>query len=157
MRSTQLLVAEEFLEHVKTLPLQYDKGIYFAFLEDYGTHYTKTGKAGGEYELIYILNQDTIKAKSRLMLASVSFRKNTCSVARALSTVMLIFIFLADLTEHTIQNCVKLGVGADFGVSFRLNATLDKKCENVTNKNTGQQVFFSCFSAYNTHVLHIGQ
>lgn len=76
MRSTQLQVAEEFLEHVKILPLQYDKGIYFAFLEDYGTHYTRTGKAGGEYELIYVLNQDTIKAKSRFALVFPSER--TC-------------------------------------------------------------------------------
>lgn len=149
MRSTQLQVAEEFLEHIKTLPLQYDKGIYFAFLEDYGTHYTKTGKAGGEYDLIYILNQDTIKAKSRFALASVSYRmNNTCSVVRALSRV--IFIFLADLTENMIQKCVKLGVGADFGItsSSSLNVNLNNKdCDTVTNKNQGQQikVFFMFF------------
>uniref|UniRef100_A0A3Q0R4Z0 Complement component C9 n=1 Tax=Amphilophus citrinellus TaxID=61819 RepID=A0A3Q0R4Z0_AMPCI len=60
MRSRDLRVADEFLEHVKSLPLQYEKGIYFAFLEDYGTHYTKNGKSGGEYELIYVLNHDAI-------------------------------------------------------------------------------------------------
>ncbi|XP_022047280.2 complement component C9 [Acanthochromis polyacanthus] len=64
MRSRELQVADEFLQHVKSLPLEYEKGIYFAFLEDYGTHYTKNGKSGGEYELIYVLNQDTIRAKS---------------------------------------------------------------------------------------------
>lgn len=73
------------------------------------------------------------------------------SVVRTqLSTVMLIFIFLADLTENTIQNCVKLGVGADFGItsSSSLNAKLDdKKCDDVTNKNQGQRikVFFNVF------------
>lgn len=66
MRSHQLQVTEEFLTHVKSLPLDYEKGIYYAFLEDYGTHYTKNGKSGGEYELVYVLNQDTIKAKSRV-------------------------------------------------------------------------------------------
>ncbi|XP_037548251.1 complement component C9 [Nematolebias whitei] len=64
MRSRELNIAEGFLLHVRSLPLQYEKGIYFAFLEDYGTHYTKNGKSGGEYELIYVLNQDTIKAKN---------------------------------------------------------------------------------------------
>lgn len=64
LRSRDLQVASEFLEHVKSLPLQYEKGIYFAFLEDYGTHYTKNGKSGGEYELVYVLNQDSIKAKN---------------------------------------------------------------------------------------------
>lgn len=68
MRSHQLQVAEEFLTHVKSLPLEYEKGIYYAFLEDYGTHYTKNGKSGGEYELVYVLNQDTIRAKSRACL-----------------------------------------------------------------------------------------
>ncbi|XP_051268839.1 complement component C9 [Dicentrarchus labrax] len=63
MRSRDLQVADEFLDHVKYLPLEYEKGIYFAFLEDYGTHYTKNGKSGGEYELVYVLNQDTIKKK----------------------------------------------------------------------------------------------
>ncbi|XP_073334393.1 complement component C9 [Pagrus major] len=64
LRSRDLQVAGEFLEHIKSLPLQYEKGIYFAFLEDYGTHYTRNGLSGGEYELIYVLNQDTIKQKN---------------------------------------------------------------------------------------------
>lgn len=64
MRSRELRVADEFLEHVKSLPVQYEKGIYFAFLEDYGTHYTRNGKSGGEYELIYVLNHDAILQRS---------------------------------------------------------------------------------------------
>ncbi|XP_061763774.1 complement component C9 [Nerophis ophidion] len=64
LRSRELQVADEFLAHIRSLPVQYDKAIYFAFLEDYGTHYTKNGKSGGEYELIYVLNQDAIKAKN---------------------------------------------------------------------------------------------
>ncbi|XP_072228456.1 complement component C9 [Leuresthes tenuis] len=63
LRSRELHVADEFLLHVRSLPLDYEKGIYFAFLEDYGTHYTKNGKSGGQYELVYVLNQDTIKEK----------------------------------------------------------------------------------------------
>ncbi|XP_034402581.1 complement component C9 [Cyclopterus lumpus] len=64
MRSLDLKMADEFLQHVASLPLQYEKGIYFAFLESYGTHYTKNGRSGGEYELVYILNQDTIKTRN---------------------------------------------------------------------------------------------
>lgn len=76
MRSFQVQVAEEFLAHVKSLPLEYDKGIYFAFLEDYGTHYTRSGKSGGEYELVYVLNQDTIKSKS---MSKPQSRKGVCA------------------------------------------------------------------------------
>ncbi|KAG7238652.1 hypothetical protein INR49_030726 [Caranx melampygus] len=64
MRSNDLRVADEFLEHLLTLPVEYEKGIYFAFLEDYGTHYTRNGKTGGEYELIYVLNQDVIRQRN---------------------------------------------------------------------------------------------
>lgn len=88
MRSFQIQVAEEFLAHVKSLPVQYDKGIYFAFLEDYGTHYTRSGKSGGEYELVYVLNQDTIKSKSMSEPQSRNCR-GTCGRQRATFDVPL--------------------------------------------------------------------
>ncbi|KAL7376314.1 hypothetical protein ABVT39_005270 [Epinephelus coioides] len=105
MRSRELVTAEEFIAHVKSLPVQYEKGIYFAFLEDYGTHYTKNGKTGGEYELVYILNQDAIKAKN--------------------------------LTERKIQECVKIGITADFGDTDLTKANFKRDgCDDVTkNEN----------------------
>ncbi|XP_070845071.1 complement component C9 [Chaetodon trifascialis] len=109
LRSRDLRVAEEFLEHVKSLPLEYEKGIYFAFLEDYGTHYTKNGKSGGEYELIYVLNQDTIKAKN--------------------------------LTERKIQECVKMGISAEFGGTSVTDGKAHFKkdgCDNITMKSQGE-------------------
>uniref|UniRef100_A0A665V8I5 Complement component C9 n=1 Tax=Echeneis naucrates TaxID=173247 RepID=A0A665V8I5_ECHNA len=103
MRSRELQVAEEFLNHVRSLPLAYEKGEYFAFLEDYGTHYTKNGKSGGEYELIYVLNQDTIRAKN--------------------------------LTERTVQECVKIGIGGNIGpVSGHVRPN---NCDSVTSKDGG--------------------
>ncbi|XP_069556987.1 complement component C9 [Brachyistius frenatus] len=107
MRSRDLQVADEFLEHVKSLPLQYEMGIYFAFLEDYGTHYTKNGKSGGEYELIYVLNQDIIKQKN--------------------------------LTQRGIQECIKLGITADFsGPSFTGQGKVGPKhCTDVKTKKEG--------------------
>lgn len=58
------MLSKSFLEDIETLPVQYEKGQYFRFLEDYGTHYTANGKSGGEYELIYVLNMESIKEKS---------------------------------------------------------------------------------------------
>ncbi|KAK9975048.1 hypothetical protein ABG768_023112 [Culter alburnus] len=63
MRQRGLEVSSTFLDDVDALPLTYEKGQYFAFLEDYGTHFTKNGKSGGEYELIYIMNEDILKLK----------------------------------------------------------------------------------------------
>lgn len=64
MRSNSLMLSEIFLEDVANLPVQYEKGQYFRFLEDYGTHYTRNGKTGGEYELVYVLNMDSVREKS---------------------------------------------------------------------------------------------
>ncbi|KAG7314629.1 hypothetical protein KOW79_021932 [Hemibagrus wyckioides] len=61
MRSRGLEVTQTFLDDVDALPIEYEKGQYFRFLEDYGTHYTRNGRAGGEYELLYVLNSKKIK------------------------------------------------------------------------------------------------
>ncbi|KAF4113244.1 hypothetical protein G5714_005789 [Onychostoma macrolepis] len=63
MRQRGLEVSSTFLDDVDALPLTYEKGQYFAFLEDYGTHFTKNGKSGGDYELVYIMNEDVLKLK----------------------------------------------------------------------------------------------
>ncbi|KAJ8404484.1 hypothetical protein AAFF_G00337510 [Aldrovandia affinis] len=60
MRSRDPAVTETFLNDVSYLPLEYAKGEYFRFLEDYGTHYAMSGKEGGEYELLYVLNEEFI-------------------------------------------------------------------------------------------------
>ncbi|XP_026067423.1 complement component C9 [Carassius auratus] len=63
MKQRGLEVSSTFLDDVDALPLTYEKGQYFAFLEDYGTHFTKNGKSGGEYELVYIMNEDILNLK----------------------------------------------------------------------------------------------
>ncbi len=68
MRQRRLEVSSTFLDDVDALPLTYEKGQYFAFLEDYGTHFTKNGKSGGEYELVYIMNEDALKLKSKFKI-----------------------------------------------------------------------------------------
>lgn len=64
LRPRDLKVSDSFAKDTESLPTEYEKGPYFDFIEDYGTHYTRSGKIGGEYELIYVLNPEEIKMRS---------------------------------------------------------------------------------------------
>ncbi|XP_051876446.1 complement component C9 [Pristis pectinata] len=57
MRSRRYELDRDFILDLKELPTEYDKGVYFKILEDYGTHYTSAGTLGGEYQLVYVLDK----------------------------------------------------------------------------------------------------
>ncbi|TSO37116.1 Complement component C9 [Bagarius yarrelli] len=111
LRSRGLEVSQTFLDDVDALPVEYEKGQYFGFLEDYGTHYTKNGRAGGEYELVYVLNSKVITDK-----------KTTETL-------------LKDCLKIGIDVDVTLTGGITGGLKPGKTVPHDK-CKELTNKNT---------------------
>uniref|UniRef100_U3IN55 Complement component C9 n=1 Tax=Anas platyrhynchos platyrhynchos TaxID=8840 RepID=U3IN55_ANAPP len=72
MRSRDIRLTDTFLDDLNFLPAEYDKGEYFKFLEDYGTHYAASGAVGGKYELVYVLDNH---AMSRLDISVEDVKK----------------------------------------------------------------------------------
>ncbi|NWR24150.1 CO9 protein, partial [Emberiza fucata] len=72
IRSRDVRLTDSFLDDLKFLPAEYDKGEYFKFLEDYGTHYAVSGTVGGKYELVYVLDN---YAMSRLGITVEDVKK----------------------------------------------------------------------------------
>uniref|UniRef100_UPI00398E6932 complement component C9 n=1 Tax=Pristiophorus japonicus TaxID=55135 RepID=UPI00398E6932 len=57
MRRNRYELDEDFIVDLKSLPIDYDKGVYFKLLDDYGTHYTSSGVLGGDYQMVYVLDK----------------------------------------------------------------------------------------------------
>ncbi|KAJ3607505.1 hypothetical protein NHX12_024556 [Muraenolepis orangiensis] len=71
LRPRDLKLANGFSKDLRSLPVEYEKGAYFDLIEDYGTHYPRSGRLGGEYDLIYVLNSDEIKTEWKAVVAKV--------------------------------------------------------------------------------------
>ncbi|EHA98550.1 Complement component C9, partial [Heterocephalus glaber] len=114
MRTRDVMLTATFLEDIKALPATYAKGEYFAFLEMYGTHFSKSGSLGGLYELIYVLDKASMKEHG--------FELN--DIKRCLGYNLDLSLSITgntaepDLTAQLdYSNCVKRGEGKAVNIS----------------------------------------
>ncbi|EDL97879.1 complement component 8, beta polypeptide (mapped) [Rattus norvegicus] len=61
LKSRQLMLHYEFLQRVKSLPLEYSYGEYRDLLRDFGTHFITEAVLGGIYEYTLIMNKDAME------------------------------------------------------------------------------------------------
>lgn len=57
MRSSDLMLHEDFYFALMDLPEQYDFGTYSTFLKTFGTHYVTEGTMGGDLEYVFVVNK----------------------------------------------------------------------------------------------------
>ncbi|KAJ1170411.1 hypothetical protein NDU88_002288 [Pleurodeles waltl] len=60
LKSRDLMLNYEFLQRIKSLPLDYSYGEYRELFRDYGTHYITEATLGGIYEYTLILNKKEV-------------------------------------------------------------------------------------------------
>ncbi|XP_036035781.1 complement component C8 beta chain isoform X1 [Onychomys torridus] len=61
LKSRSLMLHYEFLQRVKSLPLEYSYGEYRDLLRDFGTHFITEAVLGGIYEYTLIMNKDLME------------------------------------------------------------------------------------------------
>nr|BAC41371.1 complement component 8 beta subunit [Mus musculus] len=61
LKSRSLMLHYEFLQRVKSLPLEYSYGEYRDLLRDFGTHFITEAVLGGIYEYTLIMNKDAME------------------------------------------------------------------------------------------------
>ncbi|NXM04536.1 CO9 protein, partial [Tyrannus savana] len=134
MRSRDVRLSDSFLNDLKSLPAEYDKGEYFKFLEIYGTHYAVSGTVGGKYELVYVLDN---YAMSQIGVSVEDVKK---CLGYHLGVSVAYHKFDADLNTGG-ENCEKIHVRKEskYGSEYTDDAVID----DVFSLVEGGQIDFS--------------
>lgn len=64
MRSSKLMLHDDFYTALMELPEQYDFGMYYRFFSRFGTHYVTEGTMGGTLEYVAVINKATMATSS---------------------------------------------------------------------------------------------
>ncbi|XP_072371715.1 complement component C9 isoform X1 [Scyliorhinus torazame] len=115
MRRNRFELDEAFITDLKNLPTQYDKGVYFKILDDYGTHYASSGTLGGDYQLVYVLD------KSEMIKEDITNEH-----------VKLCLGFYGDINLYRPTDIPGISHRHTFNVNANINADL---CHKITKRS----------------------
>ncbi|XP_003495797.1 complement component C8 beta chain isoform X1 [Cricetulus griseus] len=91
LKSRNLMLHYEFLQRVKSLPLEYSYGEYRDLLRDFGTHFITEAVLGGVYEYTLIMNKDIMERGDYTFDSVSSCIEKQFKVGGAVSKVYLKF------------------------------------------------------------------
>ncbi|NXD45493.1 CO9 protein, partial [Copsychus sechellarum] len=121
IRSRDVRLTDSFLDDLKFLPAKYDKGEYFKFLEDYGTHYAVSGTKA----------------------TNISNRPEMYSVRIIMSRYLCLFnlsnylFLLPGITVEDVKKCLGYHLDANIAYkSIQANFNVDGgKCQSIHKKD----------------------
>lgn len=61
-----LQLAEPFWKELSRLPSLYDYSAYRKLIDEYGTHFLRSGSLGGEYKVLFYVDTEKMKQNGRV-------------------------------------------------------------------------------------------
>ncbi|MGH0164800.1 UNVERIFIED_CONTAM: hypothetical protein FKN15_047899 [Acipenser sinensis] len=152
IRSRDLMLTDTFMEDLKFLPVEYEKGEYFRFFEDYGTHYAVSGKVGGQYDLVFVINKQELKRRNMeikdvqdCLGFNLGMDINAASMSTFTTNIKPKFCKktkdgTTDMEIKDVQDCLGFNLGMDINAASMSTFTTNIKpkfCKKTKDGTTG--------------------
>uniref|UniRef100_A0A8D0GQS6 Complement component C9 n=1 Tax=Sphenodon punctatus TaxID=8508 RepID=A0A8D0GQS6_SPHPU len=134
MRNRDVRLTDNFLDDLKFLPSDYDKGEYFKFLENYGTHYALSGILGGKFDLLYVLDSQKMQMEGTVYLKPDYARTGIACASLDTQPPVSLFPSAGNISSSgVIDDVISLIEGGKTNVAVKLKEMLsrDAKAVNV--------------------------
>lgn len=87
LKSSGLYLADQFLQFLNSLPLEYNYALYRQIFQLFGTHYFSSGTLGGKYDLLFQYDREELKTYGKQTLSSDCNTWSSCDFIRLFSLI----------------------------------------------------------------------